>query len=761
MRTIPTQRLAARLLGWRWLPGAVVLVMVSGTLAFLHHSPDALAATAPGATEIVSVTGSGVQGTADSESPDISADGRYITFDTLSPLDGLDNNNDRPSNSSSNGNREFDVYARDTVALTTTYLSSGRENQSVGPRVIVDVAANGDSFDSSESGDGRYVAFTTEAGNIVAGANSEGDRVVLCDRGLNSAGQPGARCTYTPFAPPGPTASQDFPSLAADGSRLAYLQGGHAEAVELGHDGTGAVNPLRPSAFSAPPVPATVVSGGVTFNYFDDINVALARGGRYLARVSEYSSVTENSLDVLWVTDLNTGANTRLDLDSTGAAVGSITDEIEQLAISGDGRRVAFTVGLFPDNHLYADPSVQSIVFAVDRDPDGDGVFGPAAGQPVHADVVSRDVTKAVVGARDPAFSTDGRYLAFATDAGHVHNGVDDTDKTVSCVHFPILENFTRTLPPPPAARGSRALRLAANTGISNCDVVVRDLVVDAQRAAAGQPPLPAELASPSTHTTCAAFTPGATCEGDGDSGAPALSADGSVVAFESFANDLGPVDTNNHEDVYLHRFQPTLTVDSVDFGLVVLGVAKTATVGVHHQGFGPLPLGAFTIGGLNATEFTVLPGGTCANAVLHETDVCQVPVSFTPAVFGARTATLTVTPLRGAPATGTLTGTGIAPTLVASPPLAPPGAVSKITGTGFPPGSQVLLTLDGMPGRILVTASATGTFTTPLVIFPHTEPGRRQLHATVQAVTVPIQVSIPFLVVPGSLQPPDFADRR
>jgi hypothetical protein len=61
----------------------------------------------------------------------------------------------------------------------------------------------------------------------------------------------------------------------------------------------------------------------------------------------------------------------------------------------------------------------------------------------------------------------------------------------------------------------------------------------------------------------------------------------------------------------------------------------------------------------------------------------------------------------------------------------------------------------------VSVTAAADGTFTVPLVIFPHTQYGKRQLHATVQGVPTPIVVSIDFLVVPGSLQPPDFAERR
>jgi hypothetical protein len=108
------------------------------------------------------------------------------------------------------------------------------------------------------------------------------------------------------------------------------------------------------------------------------------------------------------------------------------------------------------------------------------------------------------------------------------------------------------------------------------------------------------------------------------------------------------------------------------------------------------------------------------------------------------------------------LNGSGIQPAIKAAPPLAPPGAVSQITGTGFPANKPVQLALDLMPGQTTQpVADANGNFTFPLVIFPHTSPGNRVLHATVPAVPQLLPVNIPFLVVPGSLQPPDFAERR
>ena len=368
----------------------------------------------------------------------------------------------------------------------------------------------------------------------------------------------------------------------------------------------------------------------------------------------------------------------------------------------------------------------------------------------VSSQVVLRDGTGAVVGGVDPAFSADGRYLAFAVDAARTHTGVDDTDKDFSCVHQPSEGAFSR-----PLRSSAGGIRLAANTGISTCDVVLRDLVVDAQRAKDGLPRLAAELASPSIRRNCQAFVTGSTCEGNGDSDEPALSADGSAVVFASDANDLTDGDTNTATDVYLRRFTPTLTLDPADFGSQLVGQPVTKPVTVRAQGFGPLSLVAAgtALGGAVPGDYAVAAGGTCTNAVLHETETCQLLVTFKPTALGVRAATLTVTPRGPAPATAALTGVGIAPKLVAAPPLAPPGAVSKVTGSGFPAGSTVLLTLDGMPGTLTVTVNGQGAFTVPLVILPHTNPGKRQLHAVVNGST--IQVSIDFLVVPGALQPP------
>ncbi|HEY2673973.1 MAG TPA: choice-of-anchor D domain-containing protein, partial [Rugosimonospora sp.] len=800
-------------------------------------------------------------------------------------------------------NQELDVYVRDTVRHTTTYLSRGHAGSDDSDAPPVDVASDGPSASPSMSADGRYVAFETEADNIAEGAyEGFGHTVVICDRGpAHPDGSYGTGCVYTSLRLDEDGDDETSPHLSANAGRVALLSDGVAEIVELHADASGAIAPVTGADVAQPAVPETIDCAGTTEYLTEDTQVALSADGRYLVRVSRYETESASCglTDAVWVNDLGADVPAqRLDLDAQGHFIGSQrSTSLGEIAVSGNGRRVAFVVD---DDRVTDTEEIPFVVRAVDRDPDGDGVLGPTPDQKATADIVSRDVSGAPVGGDDPSFSTDGRYLAFTTDAPNVHNGADVPDREASCINQPVIGAYARPLSPsgggrpvaggrtdarraPGTTTAGRRLAPAADTGISTCDVVVRDLVVDARRAAAGLGPSKAELASPSMTAGCEPPSDVA-CEGDADSVDPVLDADGSAVAFVSAADDLVAGDDNERDDVYLRRFLPTVSVGPLDFGQVALGTSASATTTVTYQGFGPLPVGPVTVGGTNAGDFDVFPGQTCTGTVLHDGDTCMVSVRFRPGQLGARTGTLTVAPVagppeHGRPGTGTLSGTGVpappprtpgfsaapdplafgtqplfrnapagtvtvtnpgtaplnvtavalvgtapnsfpgdyaitadsclagpiapgatclvtvvfaphaignrpgllqftdnavpgpqlvaltgagaAPTLTALPPLAPPGAVSQVSGAGSPPGKPVVVTLDGMPGQLTVTASGTGTFTVPLVIFPHTLPGKRLLHATVQGVPGPIVVSIDYLVVPGSLQPPDFAERR
>jgi Tol biopolymer transport system component len=146
--------------------------------------------------ERISVDGAGRQGDGASFAPSISADGRYVAFDSVATdLVRGDTNG------------KYDVFVRDRKARTTT-------------RVSVDAAGRqvaGDSGLASISGDGRYVGYHSFAGTLVPDDTNRArdafrhDRVTgavvrisVTDDGRDALGTSGA------------------PSLSGDGSRVAF-----------------------------------------------------------------------------------------------------------------------------------------------------------------------------------------------------------------------------------------------------------------------------------------------------------------------------------------------------------------------------------------------------------------------------------------------------------------------------------------------------------------------------------------------------------
>ena len=98
-------------------------------------------------TTLVSVNSAQQQANSASIAPDISADGRYVVFSSYA------------SNlSSSDANDRYDLFIRDRVSGTTSLITSGIS----GP-------ANGNTFWSSISSDGNWVAFDSSASNLVSG----------------------------------------------------------------------------------------------------------------------------------------------------------------------------------------------------------------------------------------------------------------------------------------------------------------------------------------------------------------------------------------------------------------------------------------------------------------------------------------------------------------------------------------------------------------------------------------------------------------
>ncbi len=106
-------------------------------------------------TSRVSVSTAGTEGNGSSVSPSVSSDGRYVSFRSSATNLVADDTNGF-----------YDVFVRDTIAGITSRVSVSTAG----------TESNGHNYVPSISPDGRYVAFRSNASNLVANdTNSRGD----------------------------------------------------------------------------------------------------------------------------------------------------------------------------------------------------------------------------------------------------------------------------------------------------------------------------------------------------------------------------------------------------------------------------------------------------------------------------------------------------------------------------------------------------------------------------------------------------------
>ncbi|MDP6408904.1 MAG: hypothetical protein QGI46_05980, partial [Planctomycetota bacterium] len=192
-------------------------------------------AAAQGTTTRVSVDSAGNQGNGDSYRASLSADGRFVGFDShASNLVGGDTNWD------------VDIFLHDTLTGATT-------------RVSVDSAGNQGndwSYEPSLSADGRFVAFYSYASNLVGGDTNGVPDIFLHDtltgattRGsVDSAGTQGNGPSYEP-------------SLSADGRFVGFRS--HASNL-VGGDTNGTRDIFLHDTDGDPPAGTTFCPGDGT-----------------------------------------------------------------------------------------------------------------------------------------------------------------------------------------------------------------------------------------------------------------------------------------------------------------------------------------------------------------------------------------------------------------------------------------------------------------------------------------------------------------
>ena len=346
----------------------------------------ALAASAAGqATSRASVGPGGAQSDKGSTFPSISTDGRYVAFQsTASNLVPGDTNG------------VSDVFVRDRQTGTTE-------------RVSVDSGGgegNGGSYFPSISADGRYVAFLSYADDLVTGDTNTAPDVFVRDR------QGGAteRVTVATSGVQGNAGSYWAPAISADGRYVAY-QSNSRNLV--GGDTNAASDVFVRDRQAGTTERVSVDSGGGEGNGSSAYG-SISADGRYVAFASAATDLVAgdtNGVSDIFVRDRQTGTTERVSVDSGGAQGNASCYEPSTPGISADGRYVAFVS--YASDLVPGDTNGLADVFVRDR-------------QGGTTDLVSVD-SGGTQGNTDssgaPSISADGRFVACANNASNFAGG--------------------------------------------------------------------------------------------------------------------------------------------------------------------------------------------------------------------------------------------------------------------------------------------------------------------------------------------------
>ncbi|HET9769577.1 MAG TPA: hypothetical protein VFS16_01715, partial [Acidimicrobiia bacterium] len=472
-------------------------------------------------TELVSAEHgeTAVHGDDDSFSPSLSGDGDRVAF-------ASDATNLAPG---SDENESTDIYVR-TRSSTSNELVSRACNNEIGddrsfaPRITSDTA-------TTQAG----VSFVSEAGNLLGGCNAPApDDNGVSDvyfRTLNTSPAVTERVSRDP-AGAGLTTPSVEAAVSSNGLLVAFTNGGVEGEIGAGSDVYGrnrGASPAQTTLLSAPPNGEAL---GPAVSEFP----ARSADGQVVAYASAAPDlVTDdgNGLTDVFVYDRARKETARVSLGLGGAQPDGPSATDSAPALSADGRIVAFSSSA--TNLVAGDTNAAGDVFVFDR--------------------TRQETTRVSVGvggaqasgdSYSPAVSADGRYVAFASDATDLVAG-DTNGATDVFVHDRQARTTVRVSVGPDGTQGdqvsafprisgdggvvafvSAATNLAAGDTNDVADVFVRDLVAGTTvevRNAGGEP-------------------------GDDASSAPALSADGRVVAFVTAATNLVPGDTGGASDV-------------------------------------------------------------------------------------------------------------------------------------------------------------------------------------------------------------------
>jgi hypothetical protein len=257
-------------------------------------------------------TNAGVQANDDSFFAFVSGDGRFVTFSSFA---------NNLVTGDTNGVEDVFVHDRQTGFITLESRSSAG------------VIGNGDSRLSSSSSDGRFVAFESNANNLVAGDTNGLTDVFVRDR---TTGQTTRVSVSSAGAESNGTSSNAF--ISANGRFVAFQSAG---TNLVAGDTNGTVDVFVRDLTTNQTTRVSISSAGAQADSFS-VLPHLSADGRFVTFESAATNLVNgdtNGIIDIFVRDRTAGQTVRASVSSAGAQANGAS---EAPNLSGDGRFVVF-----------------------------------------------------------------------------------------------------------------------------------------------------------------------------------------------------------------------------------------------------------------------------------------------------------------------------------------------------------------------------------------------------------------------------------
>jgi uncharacterized repeat protein (TIGR02543 family) len=342
-----------------------------------------------------------------SAAPSISSNGRYITFASVAEnlVPGDTNNFDDIffHDRDADGNDIFDETGAGKTATTLISMApdgvTGGNSYSVKPRI---------------SGDGRYIAFGSDATNLVSGDNNGSTDVFVYDRKTAHTERVSVATDGTE-----PDATSNSPSISSDGRYITFF----SWATNLvADDSNSSVDIFLRDRVAGTTTLISVASDGTQGNS-GSTGPSISNDGIYIAFSSSASNLvagdTNSSIDI-FLHNRQTGNTTRVSVASDGTQG---NNHSTNPSISGDGRYIAFESDA--SNLVAGDTNGVSDVFVYDR--------RTAVTKRVS---VAAEGTESDDASNKPSISSDGSYVVFSSDGTTLVTG--DTNSMADIFAAPV-----------------------------------------------------------------------------------------------------------------------------------------------------------------------------------------------------------------------------------------------------------------------------------------------------------------------------------